>query len=392
MSAQSKPDAPRLRPSETILQYLESAAFSNSPRTPLRLPTIRELAGKLGVGVSTVGAVYRSLAQEGRIRTEVGNGSFLLPAASARPGRKEGLHIGIGLSQRVLRDPERWHSRVYGGITAAALHAERPAALVPLDALAPEEELLRQTDGLDALILMPGHLLKPALIEVATRQGIPCVYLNSPRDGETRNFVMADFAGASAALGRAFRAAGRKEIVMILEDPCHLSISAHFRVAGLLAGLHYGEEEGVHFRLEVANGISVEDGRRVMRQILEESPGRRPDAIYTSGDFLAIGCVEELQAHGICVPEEVSVAGGTGLNLERYSHPGLTCCQQPFEEIGLEIIDMVRRVIDSGLSEVPGRVVPMTWLGGATTLPKENRLLAIAETGGPKRRKSKQTH
>jgi len=357
-----------LRPSEIILQHLESAAFSRNPGSEVRLPTIRELAQRLGVGVSTVGAVYRDLAQQGRIRTEVGNGSFLLPAQ--RPDGSAELRIGIGLSREDLADPDGWYSRIYGSITVAALRSGKSAAMVPLDI--DGEGITEQVKGLHAIILMPGRLLCQPLVEAAAEAGIPAVYLNAPRAGATENFVSADFAGASEVLGRAFLESGRKDVLILLSDPWHLSVSAHYRMSGLLSGLRYGTGNGVRFRLEIADGFILAKGREAMRRVLAD---RCPDAIYTSGDFLAMGCVEELEAHGYSVPDDVSVVGGSGLNLDRYSHPGLTCCAQPYEQIGSELIGMVHRLLDTRSQTVPGVVVPMGWVGGTTTLAEENQIL-----------------
>jgi len=360
---------PSLRPSEIIFNYLENASFRDDPAAEMRLPTIRDLAEKLGVGVSTVGAAYRTLAKQGRIRTEVGNGSFLLPAAPSARGRE--MRIGIGLSSDDLADPQSWHSCVYGGITLASLKASQPMSLMPLDLEQPD--VCDRVKRLNGLIVMPGRLLYQPLVDAAREAGIPAVYLHPPKVGETTNFVSADFAGASERLGEAFLASGRKHILLLLSDPWHVSISAHYRLSGLLAGLQFGSGNGVTFRIEVAHGFDVASGRRALARILDE--GGSMDAIYASGDFLAMGCVEELEARGRVVPNEVSVIGGSGLDLTRYSHPGLTCCAQPYEQIGLEIMAMIRRLVETRVLAVPGVVVPMRWTGGTTTLAPENQIL-----------------
>lgn len=359
-----------LRPSELVLRHIESLPFNGQGET--RLPTVRELARLLGVGPSTVSVVYRSLAHQGRIRTEVGNGSFLLPVADRKQkDAARGLQIGVDLEPHDLDDPQGWRSRIYGGIAIAALRVGRQSTLVPLYVDSPD--LVSQVKNLDALVIMPGNLLHKPLIEAAAHAGIPVVYLNPPRTGDTCNFVSPDYAGASEVLGRAFLASGRRDVVMLLSDPWPLMVSAHYRMSGLLSGLDFGNAS-VDFHIEVAHGFEVEHGRRAMRRILENRSSP-PDAIYTSGDFLGLGCVEELEARGFSVPDQVSVVGGSGLNLEKYSHPGLTCCAQPYEKIGDELIDMILRLVESPEKTVPGVVVPMVWVGGATTTPVENTIL-----------------
>lgn len=362
----------RLRPSEAVLQYIDGLEVSAHGET--RLPTVREMAEKLRVGASTVSVVYRTLASEGRIRTEVGNGSFLLPRNGRGVESPSGtLQIGVGLSAHDLDDPQGWLSRIYGGLTMGALRTGQPAALVPLYLETPDLEA--KVGALDAVVLMPGYLLHRPLIEAADRAKIPVVYLNPPHTGATQNFVSPDYTTASEQLGRAFLAGRRKQVVLLLSDPWPLMISAHYRLSGLLSGLEYGRSD-VQFRVENAGGFEVEDGRRAMERMLQ-AKGARPDAIYASGDFLAMGCVEALEAHGINVPAEVSVVGGSGLNLEKYSHPLLTCTAQPYEGVGAALIQMIVRLLETPERAVPGVVVPMGWVGGATTASPENAVLRI---------------
>lgn len=358
------------KPSEAVLRYIENIRTNAHEET--RLPTVREVARLLGVGPSTVSVVYRSLASQGKIRTEVGNGSFLLPMSPAgKSGKRGGLQIGVDLEPHDLDDPQGWRSRVYGGLTMAALRVGQQSTLVPLYIDSPN--LVDQVQMLDALVIMPGNLLHRPLVDAAAKAGIPVVFLNPPQTGGTENFVSPDYAGASEVLGRAFLASERRKVVVLLSDPWPLMISAHYRMSGLLTGLNYGKS-AVDFRIEVAHGFEVQDGRRAMQRILKDRK-LIPDAIYTSGDFLAMGCVEELEARGISVPDEVSVVGGSGLNLEKYSHPGLTCCAQPYEEIGSELVRMILRLVESKEKTVPGVLVPMAWVGGATTTQPENAIL-----------------
>lgn len=359
-----------IRPSELVLRYIETLRVDTHGET--RLPPVREVARHLDVGASTVSVVYRSLANQGRIRTEVGNGSFLLPLQQTQNKQKQdNLRIGVSLEADDLDDPQGWRSRVYGGITIAALRINQQSTLVPIYIGSPD--MHKKVQSLDAVVIMPGNLLHQPLVEAARKEGIPVVFFNPPQTNYTRNFVSPDYAGASQKLGQAFLASGRKNILMLLSNPWHLMVSTHFRMSGLLTGLQYGNSN-LQFQIEVAHGFQVEDGRRALNSILS-SGSNPPDAIYTTGDFLAMGCVEELEAHGISVPQDVSVVGGSGLNLEKYSHPQLTCSAQPYEKIGMELIQMILRLLKNSGEPVPGIVVSMPWQGGATTTAVENTIL-----------------
>lgn len=52
---------------------------------------------------------------------------------------------------------------------------------------------------------------------------------------------------------------------------------------------------------------SVERGRCETAELLKQMPD--VDGILCATDMLAIGCMQELKAHGIAVPEQVAVIG-----------------------------------------------------------------------------------
>src|ERR1043166_2759635 len=66
------------RPSERVFEYLLAEFDRPELKHGSRLPTMREIANRLGVSQPTVQGVFRKLADEGRIVTKVGNGSFLV--------------------------------------------------------------------------------------------------------------------------------------------------------------------------------------------------------------------------------------------------------------------------------------------------------------------------
>lgn len=94
-----------------------------------RLPTIRELAGGLGVNRDTIALAYEELAREGLLEATVGRGTFVRarPAASARPEPFEPV-LAPGVER--LLDFERARPRYAA-----------PAGTVPLHSLVPDPSL-----------------------------------------------------------------------------------------------------------------------------------------------------------------------------------------------------------------------------------------------------------
>src|ERR1051325_3875184 len=80
------------RPSERVLEYLQAEFDRPELKHGSRLPTMRDIANRLGVSQPIVQGVFRRLAEEGRIVTKVGNGSFLV---QHRRGQSESLKIAL---------------------------------------------------------------------------------------------------------------------------------------------------------------------------------------------------------------------------------------------------------------------------------------------------------
>ena len=60
-----------------------------------RLPTVRRLASDLGVSLTTVTAAFKSFAESGWTRGEIGRGTFVVGTRGSRAGRSFRFAIGI---------------------------------------------------------------------------------------------------------------------------------------------------------------------------------------------------------------------------------------------------------------------------------------------------------
>ncbi len=266
-----------------------------------------------------------------------------------------------------------WTRHLVGGLTVAALNVKRRLTIQCMeDALAAPHFDSPQIQ--DAVLVFPNKT-RDKLIAWAKEYRLPTVFLNPPTEIATENFASADYFGAGRRLGEALRLSGRRHVLFICDRAYHKSTSNRLRISGLLTGLEYGADSGMRYEIVFTNGgISEEVGRQVLSDYIERTKSQ-PDAICTPGDFLALGCLRELKARGIQCPEEVSIIGGTGLNLDRSDCPQLTRISHPFEEIGHQLITLLMDQIAHPERPIPGRFVPMRWLGGATTTAEENRIL-----------------
>ena len=105
------------------------------------------------------------------------------------------------------------------------------------------------------------------------------------------------------------------------------------RMEGYKAAL---EEAGIEFneRFVFENSITRETGKRNVEIALNKLGA---DAVFSSGDFSALGALEKLKEMGVSVPEEFGVSGFANEPFAELMHPTLTSVEQNPREMGNRI-------------------------------------------------------
>jgi LacI family transcriptional regulator len=76
----------------------------------------------------------------------------------------------------------------------------------------------------------------------------------------------------------------------------------------------------------------LDSGRRAAERLLGLTP--RPTAIFAQSDLLALGAISALRAHGLRVPDDVSIIGFDDIPVAQVFDPPLTTLRQPMREVG----------------------------------------------------------
>lgn len=365
-----------LRPRDRVMAHMRSLMSESLVRKGNRLPTIQQVALDLKVSPSTVQSVFRELAATGEIRTQVGNGTFL----ENRSAKSE-YRIALGAFAPANDSLGQWGRSICMGILAQVQESSVPIDLVTLPKNVNEKQemattLLDLRPKVDGLFLFASSV-QPEVRAVYEQSGRPVVHANPPDNEATANFVSPNYFGASAQIGRALREAGRRRVAF-LAPFLTASASTGLRYHGLRQGLGFTN----HIELEVVPTPSYhrEDGGNAMRELLRKR-NWRPDAICCSGDEVAMGALQAVREIGLAVPDEVSVVGGLGQDLSATDTPFLTRMQQPLERVGREMLKMLMTRIGCANASVPGKYLPSSFIGGATTTAAENHVLGIKSPG-----------
>lgn len=328
-----------------------------SPPRQTRKVTLRDVAERAGVSISTASLVFSgkgpvAAATADRVHTAAAELAYAGPdplASSLRQGR-------AGTVAVIVED--------------RLLHAFRdPFALAVLDGLAQELDamgtsmllLADQGDGapnplaahaIDAAIFpLCGRTDSPLVDHLLARR-IPMIGAGAPVHDQVVH-VMVDERGASAAATRHLVDLGHTRLAHVLM-PIGPRRSTHRIEAAELERAAYPDarDRALGF-LDIADPASplveaaqpdVTEGENAGRLLLDVAPAARPTGIVAQSDLLAAGVIRAAESLGLRVPQDVSVTGFDGVDLSWLDRQ-LTTIDQPGEAKGRLLGDLTRRAL-----------------------------------------------
>ncbi len=103
------------------------------------------------------------------------------------------------------------------------------------------------------------------------------------------------------------------------------------RIRGYIDAL---EQHQLPFKKEllIESNLRQIDGKHIMKQLLELP--EPPDAVYASGDYVALGALEVLKSEHIRVPEDIALVGFSNEPFSSIVTPAITSIEQHSEKIG----------------------------------------------------------
>ena len=108
-------------------------------------------------------------------------------------------------------------------------------------------------------------------------------------------------------------------------------------------GIDYDEDEYVLSR------FSLEGGYESALRFFETH--KDVTAVLTMSDMMAMGVARALHDMGLRVPEDVSVSGFDGTTMARYYVPSIVSVRQPVEEIARRSVELLCEMLDGGQAQ-----------------------------------------
>lgn len=189
--------------------------------------------------------------------------------------------------------------------------------------------------------------------ERARQRNVPLVFFDRILDGsEVSAVVVDDFLGAYQATKHLVDQ-GRRRIAHF-GGPQHLNIYKD-RFRGYCQALH---EAGLPLEEELvvlSNDMSLNDGTVGIQQLLALS--QPPDAIFSSGDFTAVGALQALKKRGLQVPHDVALSGFGNETFSSLTEPQLTTVDQQCEEMGGTAVRLLLEMVQATGHRLPPRKI-----------------------------------
>lgn len=194
----------------------------------------------------------------------------------------------------------------------------------------------RRVDGILVTASRVGALYVPLLSELK----VPIVLINNQHPDEFIYSVMIDNLKASTQVMKHLIGLGHRRIAYIGDQAGFLSDTERF--AGYRQGLAFA---GYPFlpELVVHGDGKPEGGRQAMDKLLTLPVP--PTAVFCYNDMSALGALRALYAHGVKVPDDISLVGFDDLAIASYTSPQLTTVSQPKQQMGRMAMDTMLKLI-----------------------------------------------
>jgi LacI family transcriptional regulator, repressor for deo operon, udp, cdd, tsx, nupC, and nupG len=308
--------------------------------------TIRDVASELGMSVATVS---RALSQPELLRPETRERVLAVvaklgyrPNVLARSLRRGQTHAIV----LVVPKLSPFFLEIFAGAEEAAQTAGLAVLLGNSDGKPEREEAYFDqvmSGRADGIILLTG-LLPPAYAD-GKRAIPPMVAVLERLPGYDAPVVRIDHRAASAEVTRHLIDLGHRRIAHIAGSKA--AGSSEHRLAGYKDAL---SSAGIPFdeALVVQGSFSMQSGADAMEQLL--ALNEPPTGVFAGNDEMAFGAVKVARAHGLSVPEDLSMVGFDDQTTAAFYNPPLTTIHTPCREIG-------RRATQELVEQIAGREV-----------------------------------
>ena len=195
----------------------------------------------------------------------------------------------------------------------------------------------------DGIIIYPRFLSVDEIDDIIQQQQQPVLVINRRLRRYSSHCVYCDQKSASQQAVEKLIARGHRDIAFItgsLDSPTGIERLSGYKDALTKHGIAIRDELIVEGKWTPATGAAGVDMLRE-RQVSFS-------ALVASNDDMAVGAIKQLHAHGVSVPQQVSVIGFDDIALAPYMIPALSSVRIPVTQMIKETINRLIFMLDGG--------------------------------------------
>ena len=338
---------PRQLMRENVEAQIRKLIARNNFRRGDQLPTYRELCTRFDASLVTVERAVHELARHGVLQVVHGKGCFVASeiADSARElhriglvyhGSRHGMLLlpyAVQIMRGLLLKADPWHADLTI-FSVQAAQGNLPARLV--------------TEVVDGVIVL-GNQTDEYLGEFV-RERIPMVVVDHVSPAFALDYVACDNVRAAATIAEHLRTLGHRRITYVQAGE-ETDWDARERHQAFVAD---AAQRGLSVRI-----IDLDDVPDMLRTV-SANAAAAPTAIVVKDTFMGTKILQQLDAAGISVPGQVSVAAIVGADGDEHTgHHAITRCRADFLQMGKTAAQLLlarcqsRRVVGRKIHRIP---------------------------------------
>jgi len=328
-----------------------------------RKPTIKDVAKKAGLSVSTVSLVLNNkgyVSEEKRRKVlNIIKDLDYHPQRSARGlASKLSGNIGFILTEDHFTHSEPFYTRIFLGTEIEARHHNYYVLLTTVSKNVKETTevprflLEHNVDG----VIIAGKI-GSSWIDYIRERNLPLVLIDYEKNEKNISTVLIDnFNGAKKAVEHLI-GGGHSKIGFIGGDIEHPSIAQ--RYSGFRQTIN---ERNIPIE---ENWISISEpetqsinGYKAAKKIFQNK-NNIPTALFIANDAMALGCMRYLKEIGKRIPDDVAIVGFDNVEIGLLSEPRLTTINVHREEMGRIAVKRVVEMMKSKSALVTKTITPV---------------------------------
>ncbi|ACJ75148.1 transcriptional regulator, LacI family [Thermosipho africanus TCF52B] len=301
-------------------------------------PSIKEVAKKAGVSISTVSRVLNNSApvsEELRKKVEAAVKELGYYPSNIAKSLRKGKTKTIGFILPDITNP--FFADIVRGAEDFLRKKGYTLILCNSDQNGEQEIQLLETliskhiDGL----LFTGTGSFNLLLEEKIRKGLKVVFLDRIIQGINSSYVIVDNKKGMELLLDFLIKSGHKSFIFINGNK--ETFSAKIRYEVFVEKMEKAKLEYKHY----FTNFSYEAGYNFAKKIR-----KLPHAIVCGNDLIAYGVIDAIEEKGYRVPDDVSVTGFDDILFSKHFKPPLTTIRQPKYKMGMKAAELLIKIIE----------------------------------------------